>query len=288
MDKFKDCVAVVTGAGSGIGQQLAYQLADAGAQLAISDINADTLEQTREAVASRGVEVDAVVLDVANQQAVYDYARRIEQQFGKVNLVINNAGVALGSGPLWENSMEDFKWVMDVNFYGVLSGTMAFLPILQKAEWGHIVNISSLFGIVSVPTQAAYNASKFAVRGMTDALRQELEAEASTVSCTTVHPGGIKTNIARSARWVDDGTAESAEQRKAAIEGFDTVARTSPQSAAQQILRAVVKDKRRLLIGWDAKLVDLLQRLMPTGYGRILGKFMGDADPVARQQKIHD
>ncbi len=288
MDKFTDCVAVVTGAGSGIGQQLAYQLADAGAQLAISDINADTLEQTREAVVSRGVEVDAVVLDVADQQALYDYARRIEQQFGKVNLVINNAGVALGSGPLWENSPEDFRWVMDVNFYGVLSGTMAFLPILQKAEWGHIVNISSLFGIVSVPTQAAYNASKFAVRGMTDALRQELEAEASTVSCTTVHPGGIKTNIARSARWVDDGTAESAEQRKAAIEGFDTVARTSPESAAQQILRAVVKDKRRLLIGWDAKLVDLLQRLLPTGYGRILGKFMGDADPVARQQKIHD
>lgn len=287
MDKFKDCVAVVTGAGSGIGRQLAYQLADAGAQLAISDINAETLEQTRAAVAARGVKVDAAVLDVADRQAVYDYANHVEEQFGKVNLVINNAGVALGSGPLWENSVADFEWVMNINFYGVLSGTMAFLPLLQKAEWGHIVNVSSLFGLVSVPTQAAYNASKFAVRGMTDALRQELEAVGSTVSCTTVHPGGIKTNIARSARWIDNGTAESAEQRQAAVDGFDTVARTSPESAAQQILRAVINNKRRLLIGIDARLIDVLQRLFPTGYGKIMRKFMGDADPVARQLKTN-
>ncbi|MFT5676849.1 MAG: NAD(P)-dependent dehydrogenase (short-subunit alcohol dehydrogenase family) [Paraglaciecola sp.] len=276
MHKFKDCVAVVTGAGSGIGRQLAYQLADAGAQLAISDIVAENLQETSQEVARRGARVEATVLDVADQAAVFDYAARVEQQFGAVNLVINNAGVALGSGPLWSTSIEDFKWLMDINFYGVLFGTKAFLPVLDKASWGHIVNISSIFGIIGVPNQTAYNASKFAVRGLTEALSQELKIAGSNVSCTSVHPGGIKTNIANSARWVDRGEPDAAEQRTSALADFDKLARTSPESAAAQILEAVINKKPRLLIGADAKIVDVIQRLMPASYSWILKKWLGD------------
>ncbi len=276
MHKFKDCVAVVTGAGSGIGRQLAYQLADAGAQLAISDIVAENLQETSQEVARRGARVEATVLDVADQAAVFDYAARVEQQFGAANLVINNAGVALGSGPLWSTSIEDFKWLMDINFYGVLFGTKAFLPVLDKASWGHIVNISSIFGIIGVPNQTAYNASKFAVRGLTEALSQELKIAGSNVSCTSVHPGGIKTNIANSARWVDRGEPDAAEQRTSTLADFDKLARTSPESAAAQILKAVINNKQRLLIGADAKIVDLIQRLMPTSYSWLINKWLGD------------
>ncbi|MFT6331204.1 MAG: butyryl-CoA dehydrogenase [Bermanella sp.] len=198
------------------------------------------------------------------------------QQTWSNNLVINNAGVALGSGPLWTTSIDDFKWLMDINLYGVLYGTKAFLPILEKASWGHIVNVSSIFGIISVPNQTAYNASKFAVRGLTEALRQELEIAGSAVSCTSVHPGGIKTNIANSARWVDSGEPNAAEQRSSALSDFDKLARTSPESAAAQILKAVVNNKRRLLIGADAKFVDVIQRLMPTHYAWLINKWIGN------------
>lgn len=279
MKKFNNCVAVITGAGSGIGRALSVQLAAQGARLAISDIDAASLQETAALFTPSAAEPHLQQLDVADAQAFLNYADEVVAHFGTVNLVINNAGVALSGGNLWQTPLADFRWLMEINFYGVLYGTKAFLPLLRSADWGHIVNISSLFGLISVPQQSAYNASKFAVRGMTDALRQELELDGSKVSCTSVHPGGIKTNIARYARVSADNELQDPQLREAAISNFDKLARTSAEQAAQQILNAVAKNKRRVVIGSDAKLLDKLQRLLPTGYQRILQRLMGLKQP---------
>ncbi len=270
MNKYNNCVAVVTGAGSGIGRALALQLNEAGAHLAVSDINFENLQETVAMLNQGAGGVFSSVLDVANQTAVFDHAQEVMNHYGRVNLVINNAGVALASGNFWETPLDDFKWLMDINFYGVVFGTKAFLPLLQQSDWGHIVNISSLFGLVSVPEQSAYNSSKFAVRGLTEALRQELELADSNVSCTSVHPGGIKTNIARAAKVSQGHRFNDETEKDTAANDFDKLARTTPESAAQQILEAVQKNKKRLLIGTDAKLLDKIQRLLPTRYGNIM------------------
>jgi len=280
MNKFNDKVAVVTGAGSGIGQQLAWQLAARGARVSISDIDQNGLDQTANQISSSGGRVHAFALDVSQRNDVFNYANSVVDEFGAVHLVINNAGVGLASGGLRTTSIEDFEWVMGVNFSGVLYGTKAFLPILEKQDWGHIVNISSLFGLIGVPEQAAYNASKFAVRGLTEALRQELELAHSHISCTCVHPGGIKTNIARNARR----TGQSSNGSYASVlvkdpDKFDQIARTTSESAANQILNAVQKNQRRLIIGSDAKLLDWVQRHFPNHYQRV---FLALAKLVAR------
>lgn len=268
MKKFNGRVAVITGAGSGIGRALALQLAKEGAELAISDVNETGLHETAEQIKALGKTPHVQVLDVASREAMHQYADDVFTHFGQVNLVFNNAGVALGV-TVEELEYEDLDWLMNINFGGVVAGTKAFLPYLKQADAGHIVNISSLFGLVSMPTQSAYNAAKFAVRGFTESLRQELELTSSTVSCTCVHPGGIKTNIAKNARMrdVSSVTGTSAEQ---ATKDFERLFRTTADEAATAILKAVRKNKRRLLIGNDAKAIDAMQRALPTMYQSIV------------------
>ena len=199
MKDFNDRVAAITGAGSGIGRALANALARRGAHVALSDIDDSGLAETAAQCEGFGVEITSDHLDVADRDAVYAWADRVVTLHGRVNLIVNNAGVALGA-TVESMSYEDFEWLMRIDFWGVVYGTKAFLPYLKQSGEGHVVNLSSVFGLISVPSQSAYNAAKFAVRGFTDTLRMELEIEDANVSVTTVHPGGIKTNIARNAR----------------------------------------------------------------------------------------
>ncbi len=248
-------VAAITGAGSGIGRALAIVLARRGAHLALSDVDAIGLAETVTLCEGRGVKVTSTIVDVADRDAVFAWADQVVDEHGSVNLIVNNAGVALIADVAAMTS-EDLEWLMGIDFWGVVHGTRAFLPHLEASGDGHIVNISSIFGLFSVPSQAAYNAAKFAVRGFTDALRMELEIAGSCVSATTVHPGGIKTNIGRNAR-ADHADASAAEIGR----DFDKIAMTTPEKAARQILAAIEKNKRRALIGPDAKALDLIARL---------------------------
>jgi NAD(P)-dependent dehydrogenase (short-subunit alcohol dehydrogenase family) len=259
MKDFRGRVAAITGAGSGIGRALAIALAQRGAPLALSDVDDSGLTQTVAQCEGFGVKVTSEHLDVADRDAVYSWADHVVNDHGSANLVINNAGVALGA-TVEAMSYEDFEWLMNINFWGVVYGTKAFLPHLKQSGEGHIVNLSSVFGLISVPSQSAYNAAKFAVRGFTDTLRMELEIEGANVSATTVHPGGIKTNIARNAR-MDSSVRNLAGDPEKAARNFERAFITSPAKAAEQILTAVRRDRRRALIGPDAKAIDLVSRL---------------------------
>lgn len=268
MKGFDGKVAAITGAGSGIGRALAVTLAQRGAHLALSDVDEAGLAATVARCEGSPVKVTSHRVDVADRGAVHAWADQVVEAHGQVHLVVNNAGVALGA-TVEDMTYEDLEWLMGVNFWGVVHGTKAFLPHLQAAGEGHIVNLSSVFGLLSIPSQSAYNAAKFAVRGFTDALRIELDASRSGVSCTTVHPGGIKTNIARNAR-MDPNAAAMAGGVERAHEEFDRVAMTSPEAAARQILRAVERNRRRALVGPDATVLDLVARLPAAVPQRVL------------------
>jgi NAD(P)-dependent dehydrogenase (short-subunit alcohol dehydrogenase family) len=259
-------VAVVTGAASGIGRALALELAREGAELALSDVDETGLAESARAAEALGTRVSFERVDVADCAAVERHAASVRARHGRVNLVINNAGVGLGA-TIADMSYEDLAWLMDVDFWGVVHGTKAFLPHLRESGEGHVVNVSSVFGLVAVPGQGAYNAAKFAVRGFTECLRQELELEGANVSATCVHPGGIKTAIARKARVLQRPGSPSREEMNAR---FDRLARTSADAAARAILRGVKRNARRVLIGPDARLIDWLQRLLPATYQRII------------------
>ncbi len=267
MKNFNNKVAAITGAGSGIGQQLAILLAQQGCHLSLSDVNAQGLASTLELLKAYDVRVTTKQLDVADRVAMQAWAAETVQNHGSVNMIFNNAGVALGS-TVEGASYEDLEWIVNINFWGVVYGTKEFLPYIKQTQDGHIVNISSLFGLTAQPTQSAYNATKFAVRGFTESLRQELDMENCGVSALCVHPGGIRTNIANAAKMNDSIKALGMHPEKS-IKSFNKLLRTPPEEAAALILAAVQKDKRRLLIGNDAKTLDLMQRMLPTGYQKV-------------------
>jgi NAD(P)-dependent dehydrogenase (short-subunit alcohol dehydrogenase family) len=270
MRDFRGRVAAITGAGSGIGRALANALARRGAHLALSDIDDTGLAETVAQCEGFGITITSQHVDVADRDAVYAWAESVVSDHGRVNLVVNNAGVALGA-TVESMSYEDFEWLMNINFWGVVYGSKAFLPYLNQSGEGHIVNVSSVFGLISVPTQSAYNAAKFAVRGFSDTLRMELDIEESNVSVTTIHPGGIKTNIARHAR-MDASVRDVAGDPEKAIRDFERAFITSPDKAAMQILTAVRRDRRRALIGPDAKVIDFVSRLPAAIYQSLLTK----------------
>jgi len=266
-------VAVVTGAASGIGQATACLLAAEGARLAITDVDAKGLEKTAEKIRAAGGDVTTYLVDVANKDAVYAFADQIAADMGGADIVLNNAGVAQVAR-VDALTYDDFEWVMNIDFWGMVYGTKAFLPQMQakgaNGGAGHILNVSSIFGLISVPSQAAYNSAKFAIRGFTEALRLELKD--TDISVSSIHPGGIKTNIVRNARFLQSTTVG---EREEAVSGFDKLAKTTPEKAAQTIVKGIKKNNPRILIGFDARLVDWVQRLLPTRYGFM---FKGQAE----------
>ena len=265
MKDFAGKVAAVTGAGSGIGRALAMELANKSCNLALADIDGNALAETVGLVSSIPVDCSMHVLDVSDRDAVERFATDVVEKHGGIQLVINNAGVTVVDS-VEHTSYDDFEWLMGINFWGVVYGTKAFLPQMQRAGEGHIVNISSLFGILSAPMQAAYNASKFAVRGFTEALRIEMSESPINISC--VHPGGIKTDIVENARFSDESVPMSKEELSA---WFDDNARTSADDAARAIIRGIQKNKVRILIGSDAKVADKVVRIFPSSYEERLG-----------------
>lgn len=265
MKNLKGKVAAVTGAGSGIGQALAINLAQEGCALAISDLNEKGLAETQRLLKAYKIKVTTQTLDVADKDAVYSWAGQVVKDHGKVNLIFNNAGVAL-SGTVDALSLEDYEWIMNINFWGVVYGTKAFLPHLEASGEGHVVNISSVFGLTSQPLMSGYNASKFAVRGFTESLRQDLEITGSKVSTTCIHPGGIKTNIAQSARMDKSAMEVTGATKESTLQEFEKMFIHTPDSAAKTILKGVKRNQRRVLIGADAKAFDSVVRLFPTGY----------------------
>lgn len=284
MRGFAGRVAAISGAASGIGRALAVELAGRGCELSLADVDEGGLAETARCCAAAGVKVTAQVVDVAARGEVFEWADATATAHGRVNLVVNNAGVALVA-PVSTMDLDDLSWLVGVNFWGVVHGTTAFLPHLEAAGEGHVVNVSSVFGLVGVPTQAGYCAAKFAVRGFTEALRVELDARGGGVSATLVLPGGVRTGIARRARvapGVDGGVERISRE-------FERVARTSPERVARRVLRAVERNERRVLIGADAVAIDflarmpawLVQRLLAVGYRRrAQGRF-----PHGRQEQ---
>lgn len=260
---FKNKVAAITGAGSGIGRQLAIQLADLGCHLSLSDINSEGLSGTLRLVDRQDLKITTEILDVSDNDAVIAWANKTVAEHGRVNMIFNNAGVALFD-TVELGKRKDLEWIMNINFWGVINGTTAFLPHLRAAGEGHVINISSLYGLIGQPGRSAYNASKFAVRGFTEALRQELELDSENpgISSSCVHPGGISTNIANTGRY-GNAVADEKVLRNQTNELLST---TTPRKAASIILKGVQQNKRRIIVGVDARIIDTIQRIMPSAY----------------------
>ena len=259
-------VAVITGAGSGIGRATALALARRGCHLALADINEAGAMETARAAQALGVRATAHRLDVADRDAVRAFPDQVQGSHKQVDLLMNNAGVALG-GTFEQVSEADFDWLLEINFHGVVRMTRAFLPLLHRADEARIVNVSSIYGIITPPGQAAYAASKFAVRGFSNVLRHELEG--STVGVSVVHPGGVATSIARNARIPAGAPPDEVERGRKTME---KLLRMPPEQAGEIIVRGIEKRRARILVGSDAKAAAFLERLAPVGYWKLLKK----------------
>jgi len=262
--------AVITGAASGIGRALAQTLAGRRCHLALADVNAAGLEETARMVRSNAVRVSTHVIDLADHDAVAALPDAVAARHGGADILINNAGVAIG-GTFDRVAARDFDWLMEINFFAVVRLTRAFLPQLSASEDARLVFLSSVFGLIAPPGQTAYCASKFAVRGFANSLRHELKASGSKIGVTVVHPGGVATNIAESARQAEGTTAEEREQ---ALERARRFLKKPPERAAGIIVDAIERRAERVLVGGDARFMALMERLAPVSYWKILQPLM--------------
>ena len=277
MKTLENKVVVITGAGSGMGREMALLAARRGALVAVSDWNEQGLAETVDLLKAAGVrELRSDVVDVSDRAAVAELATAVVEQFGRVNLLVNNAGVSM-TGDFEDMSYEEFDWIVGVNFNGVVNGTKEFLPHLIASGDGALVNLSSLFGLVSMPGQSAYNATKYAVRGFTEAIREEMLVNRHPVTVTCVHPGGIKTDIARNGRKTksEDGPGIDA--------AFDKLARMPADKAARIILDAAVTGKARQLVGADAHVVHHAAKLIGSRYQDVVARLAPRTLPTKRR-----
>jgi NAD(P)-dependent dehydrogenase (short-subunit alcohol dehydrogenase family) len=263
---FSGKVAAITGASSGMGRSLAVLLAKRGCELALSDVDEAGLAET--AALCKGVDVTTRRLDVGDAEAIRAWAAEVVRDHGRVNLIFNNAGISYGATVAGAEE-SDFARVVDIDFWGVVHGTRAFLPYLEKSGDGHVINTSSVFGLIAFPGQSSYNAAKFAVRGFTESLRMELEITGSCVSATSVHPGGVKTAIARRSKTHASLAALGIDVENAGA-NFEKAFRLSADDAAEIILAGVQRNARRVLVGNDARVFDALQRIFPGSYHRLV------------------
>lgn len=262
---FEQKICVISGAGSGIGRATAQKLASRGAIVIATDINRENLSQTADMIKNHGGQCHSFMVDSTDRDAVFDLATMVQRDHGRADIVINNAGIA-NSARVDELSLDTFQRVMDVDFWGVVHGTQAFIPDMIARNAGHIVNISSIFGWIGVPKQAAYNSAKFAVHGFTEATRQDMAGTNVKISC--VHPGGVDTPIARNAILLQ-GQDSEADRDEIALR-FKEMVRSTPDQAADTIIRGIERGKARILIGRDAVMIDIIRRLFPVRYGKIL------------------
>jgi NADP-dependent 3-hydroxy acid dehydrogenase YdfG len=275
----KESVAVITGAGSGIGRALALRLARENiAGLALADINEESLDETKSQLHDFKGLVTTAGLNVADNNKVKAFADAVADDHGRATHLINNAGVAL-IGNVNELSIENIEWLMNINFWGTVYGVKAFLPILAQQESAHIVNLSSIFGIIAPAGQAAYCASKFAVRGFTESLRHELEGTSISVSC--VHPGGVKTNICNDSRVGDEATDDD---KKKVVKFFNRASPTTADRAAEKIVNGIKRRRPRIIVGPDARRIERIQRLFPAGYFAVMNRLSGGALSAMRKR----
>lgn len=278
-------VCVVSGAGSGIGRALALEMAKKGGRLAISDVDPQRLSDVSQELEELGAEVHSQTLDVRSWPGYQAYAQEVIDHFGQVDIVINNAGVALGSYTVENIPIDQFEWLMDINFWGMVYGTKVFLPHLRKRKEAAVANVSSILGLGAISNQSAYCSSKFAIRGFTESLRMESFVDFPQVNVLSIHPGGIQTNIAKDARWADDEVSKQEQEELA--QNFEKTFINTPTYAANDIIEAIEKKKKRLLIGSDAKKMWRLISWFPVSYTqKFLKSFMKDADPSLKNKNI--